>query len=114
MLTHAIKVGEQASIHCGQEELVLYNSGRADPLPAAPAAASVSCDEGGPRQVTTAQAAVVKDKGLEKQAYSGRGLEQRQAGSGSRDEPTLGQQASEESQTLTGLSAVSPRLEVFF
>lgn len=67
----------------------------------------------GPGQVTRAPAAGVKAKGLEMRTYSGRGLEQRQVGNGSRDEPTLGQHASKESQTLTGLSAGSPRLEMF-
>lgn len=113
-LTHAIRVGEQTSIRCGQGELVLYSSRRADPLPGtALVTASVSWDEVGPGQVITAQAAVVKDKGLVKQAYSGRGLEKRWAGCGSRDDPTLGQLASKEFQTLTGLGAYSPRLEVF-
>lgn len=51
--------------------------------------------------------ALDKSQQLKEQWYKTRvqrsRVEQRQAGNSSRDEPTLGQQAFEESQTLTGL-----------
>ena len=86
-LNHAGKVGGWASFHpLWAEELALHSSKTADPLRGpATAAAPVSCDEAA--RASHNNSAVVK----EKQGYSGRGLEQRQAGDGPRDEPTVGQ-----------------------
>lgn len=94
--------------------MALYSSQRADALPGtATAAAAVSSDEAGWGLDRTGQHRQQRGKRRVRgsRVCSGRGLDQTQVGS--RYEPTLGQQASKESQTLTRLSTGSHRLETF-